>query len=93
MELLQVEIDIYYLKMHLKVIRYQMSHCYLCFKSKPIMKKSFFELFIVDYIPTLNKKDPVDNQEDIRSLSSLAKQSMLSQFVACLYKLNESYQK
>ena len=59
MELLQVEIDIYYLKMHLKVVRYQMSHYYLCSKSKTIMKKSYFEYFIADYFPTLNKKAPV----------------------------------
>ena len=59
MELLQVEIDIGQLKMHLKVVRYQMSHYYLCSKSKTIMKKSYFEYFIADYFPTLNKKDPV----------------------------------
>ena len=70
-----------------------MSQCYLSSKSKNNTRKWYYEYFIADYFPTLNKKDPVDNQEDIRSLSSLAKQSMLSQFVACLYKLNESYQK
>ena len=50
---------IYNLKMHLKVVRYQMSHFYLCSKSKTIMKKSYFVYFIADYFPTLNKKDPV----------------------------------
>ena len=59
MELQEVKIGIYHLKMHLKVVRYQMSHYQLCSKSKPIMKKSYFEYFIVDYFPTLNKKDPV----------------------------------
>ena len=43
--LLQVEIGIYHLKMHLKVVRYQMSHYYLCSKSKTIMKKSYCEFF------------------------------------------------
>ena len=37
-----------------------MSHYYLCSKSKTIMKKSYFEYFIADYFPTLNKKDPVE---------------------------------
>ena len=36
-----------------------MSHYYLCSKSKTIMKKSYFEHFIADYFPTLNKKDPL----------------------------------
>ena len=39
-----------------------MSHYYLCSKSKTIMKKAYFELFIADYFPTLNKKDPVDRR-------------------------------
>ena len=38
-ELLQVEIGIYLLKMHFKVVRHQMSHCYLSSKSKNNMRK------------------------------------------------------
>ena len=59
MELLLVDLGIYHLKMHFKVVRYQMSHCYLCSKSKTNMKKWYFECFIPDYFPALNKKDPV----------------------------------
>ena len=36
-----------------------MSHYYLCSKSKANMKKSYFEYFLADLFPTLNKKDPV----------------------------------
>ena len=54
-------------KMHLKVVRYQMSHYYLCSKSKTIMKKSYCEFFIADYFPTLNKKDPVHRDIFLRS--------------------------
>ena len=50
---------IYHLKMHSKVVRYQMSHCYLCFKFKTNLKKLYVECFMAVYFPTLNKKDPV----------------------------------
>ena len=36
-----------------------MSHCYLSSKSKNNTGKWYFEYFIADYFPTLNKKDPV----------------------------------
>ena len=36
-----------------------MSHYYLCSKSKTILKNPYFEYFIANYFPTLNKKDPV----------------------------------
>ena len=62
MELLQVDMGIYYSKMHFKVVRYQMSHCYLYFNYKNNIKKWYLEYFIVDYFPTLNKKDPVDRR-------------------------------
>ena len=60
MKLLQVEKDIYHLKMNFIGVRHQMSHHYLSSKSKTIMKKSHFVYFKADYFPTLNKKDPVD---------------------------------
>ena len=59
MELLQVDMGIYHLKIHFKVVRIQMSHCYLCSKTKTNMKKWDFGYFIADYFPALNKKDPV----------------------------------
>ena len=59
MKLLQVEMEIYHLKMHFKVVRHQMSHCYLPSKFKNNTRKQYFEYFIADYFPTLNKKDPV----------------------------------
>ena len=71
MELLQVEIGIYHLKMHLKVVRYQMSHYYLCSKSKTTMKKSYIEYFIADNFPTLNKKDPVVVKTQINDAAML----------------------
>ena len=43
-----------------------MSHYYLCSKSKTIMKKSYFEYFIADYFPTLNKKDPVVSNQAVK---------------------------
>ena len=36
-----------------------MSHFYLSSKSKNNTRKWYFEYFIADYFPTLNKKDPV----------------------------------
>ena len=59
MKLLHVEIEIYHLKMHFKVVRHQMSHCYLTSKFKNNTRKWYFEYFIADYFPTINKKDPV----------------------------------
>ena len=59
MELLQVEMEIYHLKMRFEVARDQMSHFYFSSKSKNNMRKWYFEYFIADYFPTLNKKDPV----------------------------------
>ena len=49
MELLEVDMGIYHFKMQLKLVRYQMSHCYTGSKSKTIMKKLYFEDFIADY--------------------------------------------
>ena len=60
MELLQVDKGIYHLKMHFLVIRYQMSHCYLCFKSKTNMKKWYFEYFIADYFLSLFYEQAVE---------------------------------
>ena len=60
MELLKVDMGIYHLKMHFLVIRYQMSHCYLCFKSKTNMKKWYFEYFIADYFLSLFYEQAVD---------------------------------
>ena len=62
MKLLQVEMEIYHLKMHFKVVRHQMSHYYLSSKSKINTRKRYFEYFIADYFPTLNKKDPVASE-------------------------------
>ena len=59
MKLLKVEMEIYHLKRHFKVDRHQMSHCYLSVKAKNNTRKWYFEYFIADYFPTLNKKDPV----------------------------------
>jgi len=59
MKLLQVEMEIYHLKMHFKVVRHQMSHCYLSSKSKNNMRKWYFESFIADNFWSFNKKDPV----------------------------------
>ena len=56
MELLQVDMGIYHLKIHFKVVRIQMSHCYLCSKTKTNMKKWDFGYFIADYFPALNKQ-------------------------------------
>ena len=58
MKLLQVEMEIYHLKMHFKVVRHQMSHCYLPSKFKNNTRKWYFEYFIADYSQALNKKDP-----------------------------------
>ena len=46
-----------------------MSYCYLCSKSKTTMKKWYFECFIADYFPALNKKDPVVSE--IQSMITL----------------------
>ena len=59
MELFQVEMEIYHLKMHFKMVRHQMSHCYLSSKSKNNMRKWYFESFIADNFWSFNKKDPV----------------------------------
>ena len=59
MKLLQAEMEIYYLKIHFKVVRHQMSQSYLSSTSKNNTRKRYFEYFIADYFPTLNKKDPV----------------------------------
>ena len=59
MKLLLVDMDIYHLQIHFKVVRYQMPHSYLCSKSKTNMKKWYFEYCIEDYFLALNKKDPV----------------------------------
>ena len=59
MELLLVDMDIYYSKMHFKVVRYQMSHCYLCSKSKTNMKKWYFDHFTANSYLSFNEKDPV----------------------------------
>ena len=67
MKLLQVDMDIYHLKIHFKVVRYQMSLSYLCSKSKTNMKNSYFEYVITDYFPALNKKDPVGWESNDRS--------------------------
>ena len=63
MKLLKVEKEIYHLKRHFKVDRHQMSHCYLSVKAKNNTRKWYFEYFIADYFPTLNKKDPVCENE------------------------------
>ena len=47
------------LKMYFKLVWYQMSHCYLCSKSKTNMKKWYFGDFRAIYFLALNKKDPV----------------------------------
>ena len=49
MKLLEVDMDIYHLKMLFKLVRYQMSQCYLGSKSKTNMEKLFFEDFTADY--------------------------------------------
>ena len=41
-----------------------MSHCYLCFKSKNNIEYTYFEYFIAEYFPALNKKDPELLQPD-----------------------------
>ena len=66
MKLLQVEMEIYHLKMHFKGVRHQMSHCYLSSKSKNNRRKWYFEYFIADYFPTLNKKRPCITVHDER---------------------------
>ena len=66
MELLQVEMEIYHLKMHFKVVKHQMSQCYLSSKSKNNRRKGYFEYFIADYFPTLNKKDPVCSLQSVQ---------------------------
>ena len=48
-DLLEVDIDICHLIMQFKLVKYQMSHCYLCSKSKANMKKLYLEDFIADY--------------------------------------------
>ena len=59
MELVQVDMGIYHLKMHFKLVSNQMSQCYLGSESKTSMIKLFFEVFIANYFYTFNKKDPV----------------------------------
>ena len=59
MELLQVEMGIYSLEMCYKMVRYQMSHCYVSSKSKTNIKKWYLEDFRANNFPALNKKDPV----------------------------------
>ena len=59
MELVQFDMGNYQLKFHFKLVSFQMSQCYLSSKSKTSMKKWYFEYFIADYFPALNKKDPV----------------------------------
>ena len=49
MVLLEVDMGIYHLKMQFKLVRNQMSRCYLGSKSKTNMKMLFFEDFIADY--------------------------------------------
>ena len=46
---LEVDMGIYHLKMQFKLVRYQMSRCYLSSKYETNMKKLFFEDFIADY--------------------------------------------
>ena len=53
MELLQVHMGNYHLKIHFHVVKYQMSHYYLCSKSKTYMKKWYFEYFIAVYFLSL----------------------------------------
>ena len=59
-----------------------MSHCYLSSKSKNNMKKRYFEYFIADYFPTLNKKDPVEANKTYknRRKDKLNRISFLSAF-------------
>ena len=59
MELLKVDMGIYHLKMHFKVVRYQMSHYYLHSKSKTEIKKWYFDYFIADYFLSLFYEHPV----------------------------------
>ena len=49
MELLQVDIGIYHLKMYFKLVSNKMSQCYLGSESKTSMKKLYFEVFIANY--------------------------------------------
>ena len=42
-----------------KMVRYQMSHCYFCSKSKTNINKWYLEDFRANNFPALNKKDPV----------------------------------
>ena len=44
MELLQVDVGNYHLKMHFQVVRNQMSHCYLCSNSKNQMKSDILSI-------------------------------------------------
>ena len=60
MVLLEVDMGKYHLKMQFKLVRNQMSRCYLGSKSKTNMKKLFFEDFIANNFYTFNKKDPVE---------------------------------
>ena len=53
MELLQVHMGNYHFKIHFHVVKYQMSHYYLCSKSKTYMKKWYFEYFIAVYFLSL----------------------------------------
>ena len=59
MEFLQVEMGIYFLERCFKMVRYQMSHCYVCSKSKTNIKKWYLDDFRANNFPALNKKDPV----------------------------------
>ena len=43
-----------------------MSQCYLSFKSKNNTRKWYFEYFMADYFPTLNKKDPVVSTQAVK---------------------------
>ena len=77
MELLQVDKGIYHLKMHFLVIRYQMSHCYLFFRSKTNMKKWYFEYFIADYFLTLFYEHPVEHLSHIFIWKAMQHQQLL----------------
>ena len=45
-ELLQVDVAIYHLEICLKLVRYQMPHCFFCSKSKTNLNKWYFNHFI-----------------------------------------------
>ena len=92
MELLQVEIEIYHLKMDFKVVKYQMSQCYLSSKSKNNTRKWYFEYFIADYFPTLNKKDPVGKILDDQSESALKKVWESPNYQQTIWSINDRLQ-